>query len=391
MDGNGDINVMVLIALVLVGVYRMRRRPVPQHNSVLTGDLYYREIMGSANVNRFRQVARMDKDTFNLLKANLIEGGLTNSMYICCGQKLMILLHVLRGHTNRETAERWQHSGATISEIVHEVSYYLDVIKGRIYKPARDGDPTPAQIANSRRFSPFFDNCIGAIDGTHIPAIIPVHLQFPFRNRKKVITQNVLAVANFDLTYSYALFGWEGSAHDARVYDDAKVKGLPRILGKFYLGDGGYGLSRYLLTPYRGVRYHIIEFAGNGLAPANKKELFNHRHSSLRICVERLFGVTKNRFPVLRKMSPYSFEFQCDIVQCCFLLHNFIRLNQLYEDEFYDLDIEINPHLPDDDENEDDDEEGGGANMQALKAWRNDIADAMWAQYQLDIAVHYGH
>jgi hypothetical protein len=29
--------------------------------------------------------------------------------------------------------------------------------------------------------------------------------------------------------------------------------------------------------------------------------------------------------------------------------------------------------------------------MQALKAWRNDIADAMWAQYQLDIAIHYGH
>jgi hypothetical protein len=95
--------------------------------------------------------------------------------------------------------------------------------------------------------------------------------------------------------------------------------------------------------------------------------------------------VTKNRFPVLRKMSPYKFEFQCDIVQCCFLLHNFIRLNQLYEDEFYEIGIINNPHLPD---YEDEDEDEGGVIMQALKNWRNDIADAMWVQYQLDIANH---
>ena len=50
----------------------------------------------------------MDNETFNLLKRLLIDvGGLQNSMYICAGQKLMILIYVLRGHTNRETAERW--------------------------------------------------------------------------------------------------------------------------------------------------------------------------------------------------------------------------------------------------------------------------------------------
>ena len=115
MDADGNLNVMLLIALVLAGMYRARRQPRPQHNSVLTGDLYYRKIMATENVNRFREVARMDKETFDLLKANLIDGGLRDSMYICSGQKLLILLHVLRGYTNRETAERWQHSGATIS------------------------------------------------------------------------------------------------------------------------------------------------------------------------------------------------------------------------------------------------------------------------------------
>ena len=82
-------------------------------------------------------------------------------------------------------------------------------------------------------------------------------------------------------------------------------------------------------------------------------------------------------------MSPYSYEFQCHIVQCCFLIHNFVRINQLYEDEFYNVEV-LNNLIAEDDENEDDDE--GGVNMQALKIWRNDIAQAMWAQYLLNLA-----
>ena len=91
MDADGNLNVMLLIALVLAGMYRARRQPRPQHNSVLTGDLYFREIMATENVNRFREVARMDKETFDLLKDNLIDGGLRDSMYICSGQKLLCI------------------------------------------------------------------------------------------------------------------------------------------------------------------------------------------------------------------------------------------------------------------------------------------------------------
>ena len=82
-------------------------------------------------------------------------------------------------------------------------------------------------------------------------------------------------------------------------------------------------------------------------------------------------------------MSPYDFEFQCGIVQSCFLILNFVLINQLYEDEFYIVEVLNNP-IAEDDENEDDDE--GGVNMQALKIWRNGIAQAMWAQYLLNLA-----
>jgi hypothetical protein len=109
-------------------------------------------------------------------------------------------------------------------------------------------------IANNPKFFPYFQNCIGAIDGSHIPAVIEAEKQAVFRNRKGFISQNVLAACNFDLTFSFALAGWEGSAHDSRVLADGLLKGLTIFPLKFYLGDAGYALSKYCLTPYRGQR-----------------------------------------------------------------------------------------------------------------------------------------
>ena len=64
-------------------------------------------------------------------------------------------------------------------------------------------------------------DCVGAIDGTHICASVPPKIQERFRGRKDGTTQNVLAAISFDLKFIYVLVGWEGSAHDSRVLNDA--------------------------------------------------------------------------------------------------------------------------------------------------------------------------
>ena len=43
----------------------------------------------------------------------------------------------------------------------------------------------------------------------------------PFKGRKHNTTQNVMAVVDFDLKFTYVLAGWEGFAHDALVLADA--------------------------------------------------------------------------------------------------------------------------------------------------------------------------
>ena len=62
---------------------------------------------------------------------------------------------------------------------------------------------------------------MGAIHGTHVRAYVPLQIQGRFRGRKDGTTQNVLVAATFDLKFTYVLAGWEESAHDLCVLNDA--------------------------------------------------------------------------------------------------------------------------------------------------------------------------
>ncbi len=60
-------------------------------------------------------------------------------------------------------------------------------------------------------------NCVGAIDGTHIAAHAPAVVANSFRGRKSTVTSNMLAVCSFDILFTYVVTGWEGAVHDSRV------------------------------------------------------------------------------------------------------------------------------------------------------------------------------
>src|SRR5437667_75785 len=118
------------------------------------------------------------------------------------------------------------------------------------------------KIKHNSKFNDFFNDCIGAIDGTHIAAKVPDAVTPAFRNRKGFISQNVLATCDFDkLIFTYILAGWEGSQHDGAVFESAFDHGFEVSAGKYYLGDAGFGLTPFCLTPYRGVRYHLREWS----------------------------------------------------------------------------------------------------------------------------------
>jgi hypothetical protein len=60
-------------------------------------------------------------------------------------------------------------------------------------------------------------DCIGAIDCTHVRVKVPIELAPRYRGRKDYPTQNVLAACTFELKFTYVLVGWEGIASDSRI------------------------------------------------------------------------------------------------------------------------------------------------------------------------------
>jgi hypothetical protein len=52
-------------------------------------------------------------------------------------------------------------------------------------------------------------------------ARVPRNQRAAFLGRKHTTTQNILAIVDFDLRFTYVLAGWEGLAHDSLILADA--------------------------------------------------------------------------------------------------------------------------------------------------------------------------
>ncbi|XP_040958591.1 uncharacterized protein [Gossypium hirsutum] len=213
-------------------------------NSILySGDQY------CINMIRMRPIA-----FFNLCDILSRNNLLQSTKSVNIKEQVLIFLHII-GHNVRFRVIGSRYYRST--ETVHR--YFMIVLRAilKLYKLVirSPDESTPSEIRNNRRFYPYFKDCIGALDGTHVRASVPPSIEGRFRSRKGGTTQNVLAAITFDLKFSYVLAGWEGSAHDSRILSDAlsRPRGLRIPEGKYYLADAGYGIRNGFITPYRGV------------------------------------------------------------------------------------------------------------------------------------------
>jgi hypothetical protein len=180
-------------------------------------------------------------------------------------------------------------------------------------------------IEYTHLYYPWFKDCIRAVDGTHIPVSPPENEKSVFRDRNGNLTQNVLAICNFDMKFTDLLVGWEGSVADSTLWIEGQRSGAVYIPdGKYVLGDAGFPNCDLCLTPYRGVRYHLQEWARGNKKPQNKEELYNLRHSRLRNVVERIFSVVKARFKILVRARKFKMRAQTRVVSALCVLHNIL-------------------------------------------------------------------
>ncbi|XP_050245904.1 protein ALP1-like [Quercus robur] len=306
----------------------------PCYDSEQTGWVWVRRCM-EGNEKLCYNMFRMKKEVFhNLCQVLQHDYGLEHTRNIRLEESVAICLLILgHGTCNRMVQEIFQHSGETISRHFEKMITLLGARFAAAY--VKPSDPTfsevPTKIQDHPIYWPHFKDCIGAIDGTHVMAVVPTEKSIPYFGRKGYPTQNVMAACDFDMLFTFVLPGWEGAAHDTSIFLDTIRKQSNNFPhpppGKYYVVDSGYPMMKGYLAPYKGISYHLQEFRRRGGSPRTRHEKFNHAHSSLRCTIERTFGVWKNKWRIIRNMPSFPFHIQILIVSATMALHNFVRLN----------------------------------------------------------------
>ena len=173
---------------------------------------------------------------------------------------------------------------------------------------------TPADIQAAKqewqeRFS--FPCAIGALDCTHVKIMKPANHGDEFINRKGLPTINVQATCNAREMFTSVNAKWPGSVHDSRIWKTSnECVVMSRGIGNaLLLGDEGYGIMPWLLTPFK-----------NPDTPEEK--LYNKVFTKERVIIERCFGQLKRRFPILHYKVRVALHKAASIIICCFVLHN---------------------------------------------------------------------
>lgn len=204
-------------------------------------------------------------------------------------------------------------SKATICRVVGKVSEAIASLNDRYISFPTNNE---AKII-AQHFYTYagFPGVCGTIDCTHIPI-----LQSPsknigerFRNRKGYFSINVQTICDNNLVIRDIVARWPGSVHDATIFDNSHVRLIFETeqiqRGLTLLGDNGYPLRNYLMTPL--------------LRPITRQELrYNRSHKTTRNSIERVYGIWKRRFPCLSMGLRTHTQRTLTIIVATAVLHN---------------------------------------------------------------------
>ncbi|XP_033128661.1 uncharacterized protein LOC117125892 [Brassica rapa] len=165
-------------------------------------------------------ILRMNQRTFeDLCRMLSTRYGLRETDNVYLEESVAMFLEAVgQDKTKRVLADRYQRSLDTIQRKLDEVLSDLLKFAADTLKP-EEGEFARVNpiLRNDDRYYPYFKDCIGALDGTHISVRPPSHNGEAYRGRKQEPTMNVLAICNFNMKFIYAYVGVPGRAHDTKV------------------------------------------------------------------------------------------------------------------------------------------------------------------------------
>ncbi|XP_067633817.1 putative nuclease HARBI1 [Eurosta solidaginis] len=270
----------------------------------------------------FHQLNRINKPAFKYL-LDVLHNGLPvarKRFAIDTVVKLSAALRFFGEGAYQKGVGRQMNVGLSQSSFSHVLSKVLNVFEECLCNqwikwPTKD-EMREIALDFHRQFN--IPGIIGCIDGTHVRIIGPRNNKHLYYNIKGYYSMNVLLVCDNKMAIRYVDATHAGACHDPLIWNTSELRVSMEqnyLLGTrnvWLLGDAGYPLEPWLLTPHRSAEEDSTE------------SKFNEVHARGRNIVERTNGVLKNRWRCVlgARELHYSPKKAAQITNVCCALHN---------------------------------------------------------------------
>nr|XP_047139119.1 protein ALP1-like [Hydra vulgaris] len=261
----------------------------------------------------FKEHFRVNRNTFNFLVNELHPhlGKTTTTMRepISVVKRVAVALHYLAScEEYRVVSSLFGIGKSTANLIVHEfINAVNDILLPKYVK------------------FPFFPQCVGAVNGCHIPISAPKDQAISYYNYKGWYSIVLFAVVDSRYRFIYTSVGLPGRNNDSYILQNSSLKEIlesnlfdkcckelgDSLVPLCLIGDSAFPLTRHLLKPYP-ENLELSEIQKN----------FNKILCGARRVVENAFGRVKARFRVICKRMECDINFATRIVNACVTLHN---------------------------------------------------------------------
>ncbi|KAJ8642317.1 hypothetical protein MRB53_019011 [Persea americana] len=318
-------------------------------------DDFSRRITGplslSNGLDKFESVFKVSRKTFNYI-CSLVKDDLmaksspftsANGQALSVNDQVAVALRRLSsGESLFNIGESFGINQSTIAQITWR---FIEAMEERAIHHLRwpSTDTEMKEIKSKFERIRGLPNCCGAIDTTHIMMCLPS--VDPSNNiwldREKNHSMILQAIVDPDMRFRDIVTGWPGSMNDSVVLKSSgffklceggeRLNGQRIVLSEgsevqeYVIGDAGFPLLPWLITPYRGKDGSTL------------KSEFNKRHFATRMVAQRALARLKEMWKIVQGVMwrPDKHKLPRIILVCC-LLHNIV----------IDLEDEVQDEMP---------------------------------------------
>lgn len=188
---------MLLSMMAMIIIESKKRKQAARREGITYGPMVERDRMRLEYLEN--KIWKDDTVSVNMLRLNRAKffrfcnlfrdrGLLEDTIHCCVEQQVAMFLNTM-GHNlrNRLVGTNFDRSRETVNRYINKVLRAIGELRGELIRPL--SLQTPTKIQGNHQWDPYFKDCIGAIDGTHVRASVSKDMELSFRGRKSCLSK----------------------------------------------------------------------------------------------------------------------------------------------------------------------------------------------------------